>query len=164
MAGLIVPSVSATYTLISERESRTLELLVALPVRISQILAAKLLAIVFLSSLVTLPLFLVDLFWVLGRTTMPWGSRLLLFPVLVSAIAMSTASALLIGLLARDFRTANNVNGALLAPLLVVSLPLAIFSPSTAFACVALSVFYAIGAVVCAAVAIKGVTFERLLR
>ena len=109
--------------------SRTLRpFLVALPVRISEILAAKLLAIVCLSSLVTLPLFLVDLFWGAGNDDAV-GLAAAAVPVLVSAIAMSTASALLIRLLARDFRAANNVDGALLAPLLVVSLPLAIFSP-----------------------------------
>ena len=45
LGGLLVPSLAATYTVVSEREARTLDLLVALPVRMAQVLAAKLLAI-----------------------------------------------------------------------------------------------------------------------
>ena len=57
IGGLIVPSMTATYTLIGERENRTLDLLVALPVSIGQILLAKLLVIVGLAGAVTLTIF-----------------------------------------------------------------------------------------------------------
>ena len=38
IGGLIVPSVAASYTVIAERERRTIELLVALPVSVGDIL------------------------------------------------------------------------------------------------------------------------------
>ncbi|HTJ60248.1 MAG TPA: ABC transporter permease subunit, partial [Candidatus Saccharimonadales bacterium] len=56
ICGMIVPSLAASYTIVTERERRTLELLVALPVRLSQILIAKLLSILILGIVVTVPL------------------------------------------------------------------------------------------------------------
>ena len=53
LGGLLVPSLAASYTIVAERETRTLELLVALPVRIADVLWAKLLALLALATLVT---------------------------------------------------------------------------------------------------------------
>jgi ABC-type Na+ efflux pump permease subunit len=52
MAGLLVPSVAAVHTVVVERERRSVELLIALPVRVRDILIAKLLATLALSSAV----------------------------------------------------------------------------------------------------------------
>ena len=37
IGGLVVPSVAATYTVVSEREKRTIDLLTALPISLGQI-------------------------------------------------------------------------------------------------------------------------------
>src|SRR5688500_16334775 len=43
MGGLLLPTLTTTYAIVAERERRSLELLVSLPVTVSEILAAKLL-------------------------------------------------------------------------------------------------------------------------
>ena len=163
IGGLIVPSVTANYTMIAERENRTIELLVGLPVRVGQILLAKLLVIVLLAGAVTLTIFVIDtaLILILGIGSV--GTVVALLLLLVCSLAYSTASALLISLLARDFRTANNLSGALLAPIIIVSVLLLIGLPGM-FATIVLAAIFALAAAVAVLIALRVVTFERLLR
>ena len=119
LGGLIVPSVSATYTVVAEREKRSLELLMALPVRVSDILLAKLLAMVVLAIVVVLPLFAIDAMVLLVLSLIGAADVLILFGLLLCALACSVGVALLLALLARDFRTANNLNGAFLGPVIL---------------------------------------------
>lgn len=164
IGGMLVPSTTATYTLIAERENRTLELLVALPVRVGQILLAKLLVILILATGVTFTLFAIDavLIVVLGIGSLAFVALLLL--LLLAALAYSTASALLISLLARDFRTANNLNGALVVPTLFLSIGLLAFLPSGLLALLALALVFVLAAVGATFVGLRVITFERLLR
>ncbi|HSP79452.1 MAG TPA: ABC transporter permease subunit [Myxococcaceae bacterium] len=164
LGGLIVPAVTASYTLISERESRTLELLVALPVRVGQILLAKLLALLALAGLVTLVLFSIDagLILVLGLGSV--GYVLALLSVLLSALAFSTTAALLVSLLARDFRTSNNLNGVLIGPTIIACFSLIMALPSPTLAALVIAALFTVGAGVSIFVAMKLITFERLLR
>jgi ABC-type Na+ efflux pump permease subunit len=164
LGGLIVPSVTASYILISERESRTLELLVALPVRVGQVLLAKLLALLALAGLVTLALFSIDAVLILALEVGSPGFVLALLLVLLAALGFSTTSALLVSLLARDFRTANNINGLLLGPTIVVSLVTVLAVPGPILSCLVLAGLLTAGALGCAFVAMRLVTFERLLR
>ena len=117
--GLIVPGVTATYSLISERERRSLELLVALPVSLTQILWAKLIAVLVLAFMTSLPFFLVQHGIAVGRDLLTPGRVVMLLFVLLAAQTYSAASALVVSLLSRDYRTANNINGALLGPFIV---------------------------------------------
>jgi ABC-2 type transport system permease protein len=164
LGGLIVPSVTASYILITERESRTLELLVALPVRVGQILLAKLLALLALASSVTLVLFSVDAVLILGLGIGSPGFVLALLAVLLSSLTFSTTTALLVSLLARDFRTANNINGLLIGPTILVCFLVTLAVPGPLLSSLLLAVLFAIGSVVATFVAMKVVTFERLLR
>jgi ABC-2 type transport system permease protein len=164
LGGLIVPSVTASYTLITERESRTLELLVALPVRVGQVLLAKLLALLALAGLVTLALFSIDAVLILVLKVGSPGFVLALLLVLLAALGFSTTSALLVSLLARDFRTSNNINGLLLGPCILVSLATVLAVPGPILSCLVLAGLLSAGALVCAFVALRLVTFERLLR
>jgi ABC-2 type transport system permease protein len=164
LGGLIVPSVTASYILISERESRTLELLVALPVRVGQVLLAKLLALLALAGLVTLALFSIDAVLILMLEVGSPGFVLALLLVLLAALGFSTTSALLVSLLARDFRTANNINGLLLGPTILVSLVTVLAVPGSVLPCLVLAGLLTAGAVSCTFVAMRLVTFERLLR
>jgi ABC-2 type transport system permease protein len=163
IGGLIVPSVMATYTMIAERENRTLELLVALPVRVEQILLAKLLVIVGLAGAVTLTIFAVDAILVLalGIGSLAYVVALLL--LLVTTLGYSTASALLISLLARDFRTANNFTGALIAPTVFLTVGILAAIPGI-FAILVLALIFAIAALAATVIALRVVTFERLMR
>ncbi|MFY0528252.1 ABC transporter permease subunit [Archangium gephyra] len=164
LGGLIVPSVTASYILITERESRTLELLVALPVRVGQILLAKLLALLVLASSVTLVLFSVDAVLILGLGIGSPGFVLALLAVLLSSLTFSTTTALLVSLLARDFRTANNINGLLIGPTILVCFFVTLAVPGPFLSSLLLAVLFAIGSVVATFVSMKVVTFERLLR
>jgi ABC-2 type transporter. len=121
ICGLIVPSLAASYTIVSERERRTLELLIALPVRLTDILLAKLLSILILGTLVTVPLFAITATLVVILDVAPAGTVVLLLIPLIAAVICSTCLSLLLTLLARDFRTANNVNGILFFPVLIAT-------------------------------------------
>jgi ABC-2 type transport system permease protein len=164
LGGLIVPSVTASYILITERESRTLELLVALPVRVGQILLAKLLALLALASLVTLVLFSVDAVLILGLGIGSPGYVLALLAVLLTSLTFSATTALLVSLLARDFRTANNINGLLIGPTILVCFLVMLVVPGPLLTSLLLSALFAVGSGVSTFVAMKVVTFERLLR
>lgn len=121
LSGLIVPSVTAIYTIVTEREKRSLELVMALPVRVRDILAAKLAAIVLFSVAVLLPLYLVDAAVLLGLAAVSVAYMALLFLVLLASLLCSVGLALLLALLARDFRTAHNINGMLEFPIILVA-------------------------------------------
>jgi ABC-2 type transport system permease protein len=164
LGGLIVPSVTASYTLITERESRTLELLVALPVRVGQILLAKLLALLALAGAVTLVLFSIDAALILGLGIGSPGFVLALLAVLLTALTFSTTSALLVSLLARDFRTANNINGLLIGPTILICFFVMLAVPGPLASSLLLAAFFTVGSVVSTFVALKVITFERLLR
>ena len=164
LGGLIVPSVTASYILITERESRTLELLVALPVRVGQILLAKLLALLALASLVTLALFAIDAGLILWLQVGSPGFVLALLALLLASLTFSTTTALLVSLLARDFRTANNVNGLLIGPTILVCFTVVLAVPGPTLTALLLAALFSLGSVVATFVALKVVTFERLLR
>jgi len=121
LGGLIVPSVAATYTVVAEREKRTLELLMALPVTVGDILVAKLLAMLVLAAVVVLPLFVIDMVVLVAWNLIGPLYIVLLLMLLVAALACSVGVALLLALLAGDYRTANNLNGALLGPLILIT-------------------------------------------
>lgn len=129
LGGLVVPSVAATYTVIAERERRTLELLMALPVRVTDILAAKVVATLALAAGVVLPLFLVDALVLLALGVAGPGYLTIMLALLLAALACAVGFALLLALLARDFRTANNLNGALVGPLSLLTIGILLAVP-----------------------------------
>jgi ABC-type Na+ efflux pump permease subunit len=164
MGGLVVPAVASSYTMVSERESRTLELLASLPVSIRDVLASKLLVILGFSATVTSLMLSLDVavLWRLRMASVPFG--LSLYVLLASALLYSTASALLISLLARDFRTANQLGGALLGPTTVVAVFVLAYGPVGAGSVLALAGIFLAAAALALFVALRVVTFERLLR
>jgi len=162
MGGLIVPSVAATYTVVAERERRTLDLLMALPVSVSDILLAKLLSMLVLAGSVVLPLFLIDaavLLWLGVANTL---DIVLLLALLIAALACSLGIALLLALIARDFRTANNLNGAMLGPLVVIVLAILIAAPRPINFAMLVVVLLGTGGLAVLA-GLRWLTFERYL-
>ncbi len=162
LGGLVVPSVSATYTVVSEREKRSIELLMAMPVSIAEVLAAKLLAMLIVAMAVVLPLFAIDMgaLFVLGYATP--GYALVMLALLLAALTCAVGVALLLALLARDFRTANNLNGALLGPLIVAMMGVMFGVPGVLRFPALIAVLLAVGfgAVY---VGLRWLTFERYL-
>ena len=121
IGGMLLPTMTTTYAIVAERERHSLELLVSLPVSVSEVLAAKLLAVLLVTGIVGLPyiaafLALLLVLGVAGPSVIP----ALLLPF-AAAVVCSTSTSLLITLLARDFRSANNLSGVFIVPVLIVS-------------------------------------------
>jgi len=164
ITALVTPTVAAGYTLVQERETRTLDLLVALPVRVGQILLAKLLAIVTVAGGATTVLFAIDAVVALRRGAGP-GWVAALFFLLVAGLSFSTASALLISLLAKDFRSAQSVTGFLIAPSIFLTTGMNVLVPGPpALRVLALGAVFLAMAAAALAISLRVVTFERLLR
>lgn len=161
--GMVAPSIAATYTLVAERETKTIELLLALPVRIGQVLWAKLLAILLLTVPLTSVLLAIDCGVGLVLGLLEPLHVVAFFLLLFAAVTFSTTSALLIALLARDFRTANNLNGLLFGPALLLGIGVVFTLPGLA-APLVLTALFTVAAAACAFLALKVITFERLLR
>jgi ABC-type Na+ efflux pump permease subunit len=162
IGGLLLPSLTTTYAIVAERERRSLELLVSLPVSVSEILGAKLLMVLIVTALIGLPYLaaVLSLLLVLGvasASTVP----ALLAPF-IAAVVCSTAMSLLLTLLARDFRSANNLNGALVVPVLFITVATLIAVGGGARTYVLSLVLLALAAITLV-IAKRWVTFERYL-
>jgi len=162
MGGMLLPGLTTTYAIVTERERRSLELLVSLPVSVSEILAAKLAMVLIVTALVGLPyvaavLTLIVVLGLAGPEVVP----ALLAPF-VAAVICSTAISLLLTLLARDFRSANNLNGAFFVPVLVLTLATLALVPNAARTYALAAVLLALAAIAFVA-AVRWVTFERYL-
>lgn len=163
MTGVIVPTMLTSYLVISERESRTLELLVALPVRIDQILRAKLLAVIVATTGLTGPLLLLDCVVAVALGLASVSDVVGLPFLLASVLAYSTSASLLVSLLARDFRTANSVAGFFMVPAILLSMVATGVLPGGWMRPVVLGVVFALAALVLARSALRGASFERLM-
>ena len=162
IGGLLLPSLTTTYAIVAERERRSLELLISLPVTVGEILAAKLLAVLAVTALIGLPyvaviLTLLLILGIASAATIP----ALLAPFL-AAVACSICISLLLTLLARDFRTANNLSGAFVVPALLLTVGTlgAVGGPARTY--VLAVILLALGAVALFA-ALRWVSVERYL-
>lgn len=122
LGGLMLPSLMTTYAVVAERERKSLELLVSLPVTVGEIIAAKLLGVLVVTAIIGVPYvaMVITLLLVLGVADAS------VVPALVApflaAVACSTGISLLLTLLARDFRTSNNLNGLFFVPAMLLTL------------------------------------------
>ena len=162
LGGLLGPSVSATYTVIAERERRSLDLLMALPVSVAEILMAKLLAVLVVAAAVVLPMFAIDMVMLVTLGVLPLVDIVLLLSLLLAALACSIGVALLLALLARDFRTANNLNGAMVGPLILATIGILFLVPGPGRYVLLIILLLLVGAAATEA-AMRWVTFERYL-
>ena len=117
----LFPPLTTAYAIVAERERRSLELLVSLPVSVSEVLAAKLIAVLIVTALVGLPYVaivtaLLMVVGIAGPSVIPG----LIVPF-VAAVVCSISASLLVTLLARDYRSADNLSGAFIVPVLVLS-------------------------------------------
>jgi ABC-type transport system involved in multi-copper enzyme maturation permease subunit len=163
IVALIAPTSLITHAIIQERETRTLELLVALPVRIQQVIAAKL-ATAFLFALA-----------VCGACTLALCAEFLLLDLasvadavgvialLGATLAYATSSALFVAILSKDFRTANNLAGAVIAPAVLLVMLGTVLLPGGAGRPLTLALLFALAALAVGRAALRTATFERLL-
>lgn len=122
LSGLLTPSVTANFTVISERERRTLDLLMALPVSVRDILVAKLGVNMTAACATLLPLFAIDAAFILALTPAGPAYVLAALCLLLCSLAASVGVSLLLSLLARDFRTSNNLGGAFVIPTMLLTI------------------------------------------
>ncbi len=164
MVGLVLPSMLATHLLTNEREQRTLELLVALPVRIEKVLEAKLLAVLAATLCFTLPILILDMIVFPLRGSGAIVDVIALPALLACVLAYATTAALLLGVAARDFRTANNIAGAMLGPSMIATMAIGTLLPAGPVRALGLSALYLVAAAIAAKIVLRTATFERLLR
>lgn len=164
LAGLTVPTILAIHAVVSERESRTFELLLALPVRVSWVLEAKLLTILSFTTTLCGALLSVSAIEMLVLGIATPLEVLALYLELVAAIGAGAAGALVVGFHSHDFRTAQNVSGAVIAPMVLVSIAVSMLVGGGAARPLALAVLYGALAAGFALHAARQRTFEKLLR
>ncbi|MGH2354018.1 MAG: ABC transporter permease [Chloroflexota bacterium] len=163
VGGLIVPSVMAVHTVVVERERRTLDLLAALPVSLPAILWAKLLATLAVGAAIAVPLFAVDCLLALRLRLLTPANAATLLALLLAALTYSTAAALVVGLVAGDFRTANNVSGAMIGPLILLAVACLILLPPGIAPLLLAALLLGLAGIAVVA-ALRWLTVERLLR
>jgi ABC-type Na+ efflux pump permease subunit len=162
LGGLLLPTLTTTYAIIAERERRSLELLISLPVSVAEVLAAKILAVLIVTGLVGLPYvgLVITLLMVVGIAD-PSTIPSLLMPF-VAAVVCATSGSLLLTLLARDFRSANNLNGALMIPVIIIAAVPILTVAGAARTYVVAALLLALAALALLA-ATRWITFERYL-
>ena len=117
ISALVTPSIVMGDVLFGERERRTLDLLVGLPISALDVVLAKLAAVLLFALSVTIPLFAINVAIV---SVFGYGSvsqTIALCELMVAAISYSATSALIIALVAGEARAANIVSGLLLGPI-----------------------------------------------
>jgi ABC-2 type transport system permease protein len=162
VVGLLVPAVAAMHTIVTERERRTIELLIALPLRVRDVLLAKLIAMLALSAMVLLPLFAIDAAWLLWLDIASPGRVAIYLLLLLAGATCSISMALVLTLLARDLRTANQLNGVLVGPLILALLGVFMFVQGDVRWPLAIGLLLA-AAGVGLVIALRWLTFERYL-
>lgn len=142
LAALLTPVLTAIQSLIGERERRSLELLMALPVVVDDIVTAKLAANVAIALATIMPMFAVDaiVLKAVGRvdwTYIGWASILLL-----GSVTASVGASILLALMAKDLRTAMSSGALMLAvPLSLTGLCLSLVPGVARFAVIGILLF-----------------------
>ena len=124
LAALLTPVLSATHTLILERERRSLELLMALPVLVGDILTAKLAAVLVLAVATVVPMYLVSAVVIAAVTDLAGqvaGYLLGALFLLLATLVASVGASLLLALLARNLRSATSMGALLTVPPMVLT-------------------------------------------
>lgn len=119
LAASMVPMTFAMQTVLLERERRTLELLTALPIRVEDILAAKVVTTLLVACAVMLPLFCIDLV-VIGFDGLGGVGQVGLdLLVLLTGLAASAGTTLLLALVIKEMRTTGQLAGFLSLPAII---------------------------------------------
>lgn len=92
IGGLLLPTLTTTYAIVAERERRSLELLVSLPVSVNEILGAKLLSVLLVTALVGLPYIAIVLTLLIVLGVADLGIVPVLVAPFLAAVICSTAA------------------------------------------------------------------------
>lgn len=142
LAALLTPVLTTLQSLIGERDHRSLELLMALPVVIDDIVAAKLAANVSLAFATILPMFAVDAVVFVRVAGVGWEFVSWAAVLLVGTVTASVGASILLALTARDLRTAMWWGGLMVAvPLSLTGLCVSLVPGVARFAVLAMLLF-----------------------
>ena len=86
-----------------------------------------------------------------------------LFLLLASSTAYATSASLLVALVAKDFRTANNLAGAIIGPAIVLVMVGMLVISGDVLRPLVLALLFSLGALAIGRAALRAATFERLL-
>ena len=162
MTGVIVPSVATAYAVVAERERRSLDLLMALPVSVTEVLVAKVLSVFLVALGVVLPLFVIQSAVLLVAGVTDSARVLALLLVLIGSFTCSVGVTFVITILARDYRTANNLSGLQVGPVVLLT-PLTLLLLPGLLGFVAVAAALAALGLVALFIAWRWITFERYL-
>ena len=162
MTGVLVPAVATAYAIVAERERRSLDLLMALPVSVADVLVAKVLSVFAMAVGIVVPLYVAQtaVLLALGVTTV--SSALWLLIVLAGAFCCSIGVTFVITIVARDYRTANNLSGLQVGPVVILA-PLCLIALRGWLGFAVLAAVLASIGVVAFVIAWRWITFERYL-
>ena len=162
IAGAIVPTAFAAQTVLLERERRSLDLLLALPVTVSEVLTSKVAFTLLVSLAVLVPLFFVDAGLIISTGKADPAYLLSTALLLVASAAASSLATLVMVLLTREMRTASNLTGLASLPAMGVVAALLFLVPSPGSMLLASALMIGLGSFAYWA-ATRWITFERYL-
>lgn len=162
ISGMVTPSIIMGDAILGERERRSFELLVALPVSVVDVVLAKVLAVLGFATIVTLPLFAVNVLLVSAFGYASPGQEVVLLLLLVAAVSYAICSSLLVAVLAGEPRAANIVSGLVLGPVVPVEGLILVGVPGL-IAVSACAAVLAAGAALALVWSVRLLSFERLL-
>jgi ABC-type transport system involved in multi-copper enzyme maturation permease subunit len=161
LAGLLTPSLATSYTVIVERERRSIDLLMCLPVTVLDILTAKL-ATNLIAATAVLPFFVVDAVAVLLFTAAGPLYVLAALLVLLSSLVAAVGVSLLLALVARDARTSDNLRAVYAFPTVLLTALVVVLVPGLWRFLVLAAVMLAMGGIAAYAGS-RWLTFERYI-
>jgi len=162
LTGVIVPAVATAYAVVTERERRSLDLIMALPVSVADVLVTKVLSVMVVALAVVLPLFAINMGVMLGLGVLDLLGAFLLLLVLFGAFTCSIGVTFVVTIVARDFRTANNLSGLQMLPVMALTPALLLTLPTVPGFLALASALAAVG-LFALFVAWRWITFERYL-
>ena len=162
MTGVVVPSVATAYAVVAERERRSLDLLMALPVSVAEVLVAKVLGVFVVALGVVLPLFAIQSIALLSLGATDAVRVLALLLVLLGSFTCSVGVTFVVTILARDYRTANNLSGLQIGPVVLLT-PLVLLLIPGLLGFLALAALLAAIGLTALLIAWRWITFERYL-
>jgi ABC-2 type transport system permease protein len=132
LAGVLVAPVIATHTVVSERERGSVDLLLALPASVEEILRAKELSVLLVGAGVVTPMFVLEAVVLTADGLLSLAEAGLLFLVLLGALACSVGVTIVVTVLARDFRTARQLSTLPVAVILFLTVAVLFALPGSA--------------------------------
>lgn len=162
LAGVLAAPILATHTVVTERERRTLDLLMALPVSVGEILLAKVLGVLIVGAGILLPIFAIEVAIILRSGVAGASYVALVTLILIGALICSIGITTMVTLIARDYRTSRQLSGIPTSIILVLTVAI-LFVLSGSAALLTLAAILAGLGVVGVVAARRWITFERYL-